>query len=243
MARPANQHSAARAAHALLVRRLPGSRRGSVRAHLQRAVRIADRIWRRWQVGPYQWQVKHLRWYLAAQARGFTPGPRYRYWLTVRALVFALGQAFIGAGAASGGVMDASNLLKPLLSSGKLRCIIVSGDNERHSYNEPEYMIDALVQAGALIARGRLKHQYPHSWRSKKPVIFRNTPQWFVYMDKSFQTDQVKGDATLRDLALDHLALDLEAVAGQVQQLVETRVEPLFIVPEPVAEPSPEAAQ
>jgi isoleucyl-tRNA synthetase len=63
-------------------------------------------------------------------------------------------------------------------------------------------VIDALVAANALIARGRLKHQYPHSWRSKKPVIFRNTPQWFVYMDKTFQTDQVAGNATLRDLAL-----------------------------------------
>ena len=45
-------------------------------------------------------------------------------------------------------------------------------------------VIKALVEAGALIARGRLKHQYPHSWRSKKPVIFRNTPQWFIAMDK-----------------------------------------------------------
>ncbi len=35
-----------------------------------------------------------------------------------------------------------------------------------------------------LIARSRLKHQYPHSWRSKKPIIFRNTPQWFIAMDK-----------------------------------------------------------
>ena len=35
-----------------------------------------------------------------------------------------------------------------------------------------------------LFARGRLKHTYPHSWRSKKPIIFRNTPQWFVHMDK-----------------------------------------------------------
>ncbi len=35
-----------------------------------------------------------------------------------------------------------------------------------------------------LIARSRLKHQYPHSWRSKKPVIFRNTPQWFIAMDE-----------------------------------------------------------
>ncbi len=33
-----------------------------------------------------------------------------------------------------------------------------------------------------MIARGRLKHQYPHSWRSKKPIIFRNTPQWFISM-------------------------------------------------------------
>ncbi len=47
-------------------------------------------------------------------------------------------------------------------------------------------VIKALAEAGALIARGRLKHQYPHSWRSKKPVIFRNTPQWFIAMDRGF---------------------------------------------------------
>ena len=46
-----------------------------------------------------------------------------------------------------------------------------------------EAVIKALIDAGMLIARGRLKHQYPHSWRSKKPVIFRNTPQWFIAMD------------------------------------------------------------
>ena len=45
-------------------------------------------------------------------------------------------------------------------------------------------VIEALTKAGMLIARGRLKHQYPHSWRSKKPVIFRNTPQWFIHMDR-----------------------------------------------------------
>jgi isoleucyl-tRNA synthetase len=45
-------------------------------------------------------------------------------------------------------------------------------------------VIKALSDAGMIIARARLKHQYPHSWRSKKPVIFRNTPQWFIYMDK-----------------------------------------------------------
>jgi isoleucyl-tRNA synthetase len=41
-------------------------------------------------------------------------------------------------------------------------------------------VMDKLIEAGALLARGRVEHSYPHSWRSKAPVIFRNTPQWFV---------------------------------------------------------------
>jgi len=49
-----------------------------------------------------------------------------------------------------------------------------------------EAVFAALAQAGTLVARGRLKHSYPHSWRSKKPVIFRNTPQWFIAMDQRF---------------------------------------------------------
>ncbi|WP_375598256.1 isoleucine--tRNA ligase [Devosia sp. Naph2] len=60
-------------------------------------------------------------------------------------------------------------------------------------------VITALAEHGNIIARGRVKHQYPHSWRSKKPVIFRNTPQWFVYMDKDI--DGATGD-TLRTRAL-----------------------------------------
>ncbi len=44
-------------------------------------------------------------------------------------------------------------------------------------------VIKALIAQNNLFARGRVKHEYPHSWRSKKPVIFRNTPQWFVHMD------------------------------------------------------------
>ncbi|WP_127144795.1 isoleucine--tRNA ligase [Pelagibacterium montanilacus] len=59
-------------------------------------------------------------------------------------------------------------------------------------------VITALIASNTLFARGRLKHQYPHSWRSKKPVIFRNTPQWFVYMDKPLGSDT----DTLRTRAL-----------------------------------------
>jgi isoleucyl-tRNA synthetase len=43
-------------------------------------------------------------------------------------------------------------------------------------------VIEALKGRGALVALGKLVHSYPHSWRSKAPVIFRNTPQWFISM-------------------------------------------------------------
>ena len=58
-------------------------------------------------------------------------------------------------------------------------------------------VIDELIARDMLFARGRLKHQYPHSWRSKKPIIFRNTPQWFVHMDK-----ELSDGSTLRSRAL-----------------------------------------
>ncbi len=45
-------------------------------------------------------------------------------------------------------------------------------------------MIEALKQAGALLSSKKKTISYPHSWRSKKPIIFRNTPQWFISMDK-----------------------------------------------------------
>ncbi len=59
---------------------------------------------------------------------------------------------------------------------------VINDKGEKGDANEA--VIKALIDAGKLLARGRLKHQYPHSWRSKKPVIFRNTPQWFIAMDK-----------------------------------------------------------
>ena len=63
-------------------------------------------------------------------------------------------------------------------------------------------VIAALRDADALIARGRLTHQYPHSWRSKKPLIFRNTPQWFIAMDRPFN----EAGESLREVALNAVA-------------------------------------
>ena len=67
---------------------------------------------------------------------------------------------------------------------------VITDKGEKGDANDA--VIRALSEAGALISRGRLKHQYPHSWRSKKPIIFRNTPQWFISMSSH----------GLRDIAL-----------------------------------------
>ena len=74
-------------------------------------------------------------------------------------------------------------------------------------------VIAVLAERGAMVARGRVKHSYPHSWRSKKPVIFRNTPQWFVYMDRAI--GETEGD-TLRARALSAIdATKFYPAAGQ----------------------------
>ncbi|HEY5046474.1 MAG TPA: isoleucine--tRNA ligase [Rhizomicrobium sp.] len=60
-------------------------------------------------------------------------------------------------------------------------------------------VIRELIAAGKLLAKGTLRHQYPHSWRSRAPVIFRATPQWFAAMDKPLAPF---GGDTLRGLAM-----------------------------------------
>jgi isoleucyl-tRNA synthetase len=52
-----------------------------------------------------------------------------------------------------------------------------------HVFKADDAVIEALEGAGALLAKGKIRHSYPHSWRSKAPLIFRNTPQWFISMD------------------------------------------------------------
>jgi isoleucyl-tRNA synthetase len=65
-------------------------------------------------------------------------------------------------------------------------------------------IIDALRDAGRLLAGGKMLHSYPHCWRHKSPVIYRAASQWFVRMDEGegvFTTDKAR--KTLRQMALD----------------------------------------
>lgn len=58
--------------------------------------------------------------------------------------------------------------------------------------------IKAIDEAGNLLAKSSIRHEYPHSWRSKAPIIYRTTPQWFVALDKKI----AGGEKTLRETAL-----------------------------------------
>ena len=58
-----------------------------------------------------------------------------------------------------------------------------------------------LAEVGGLLARGKIKHSYPHSWRSKAPLIYRNTPQWFAAIDTEVGGDDTYG-TTIRERAL-----------------------------------------
>ena len=87
-------------------------------------------------------------------------------------------------------------------------------------------VINKLVEADGLIARGRLIHSYPHSWRSKAPVIFRNTPQWFAAIDKKIGGDNTYGE-TIRERALNSIneLVKWSPVTGQnrLRSMIESR--------------------
>ncbi len=54
-----------------------------------------------------------------------------------------------------------------------------------HIFKADPIIIDKLKEQKKLLKDGKLNHSYPHSWRSKAPLIYRATPQWFISMKKN----------------------------------------------------------
>ncbi len=54
-----------------------------------------------------------------------------------------------------------------------------------HIFKADEIVIENLKKCKRLLADGKLTHSYPHSWRSKAPLVHRATPQWFISMEKT----------------------------------------------------------
>ena len=54
-----------------------------------------------------------------------------------------------------------------------------------HIFKADEIVIENLKKCKKLLSNGKLTHSYPHSWRSKAPLVHRATPQWFISMEKT----------------------------------------------------------
>ena len=99
--------------------------------------------------------------------------------------------------------------------------LVTEGKKKGKDGGANKAVIEQLIAHGKLLARGRLTHSYPHSWRSKAPVIFRNTPQWFIALDKPTANGK-----TLRENAL--AAIDVTGFTpprgrARIRAMVEDR--------------------
>jgi isoleucyl-tRNA synthetase len=77
--------------------------------------------------------------------------------------------------------------------------VLAQGKDGKYYSPAEKPILAALKDAGALLTQSKLIHSYPHSWRSKAPLIFRNTVQWFIAMDRINPRDL---GITLRQKAL-----------------------------------------
>ena len=88
----------------------------------------------------------------------------------------------------------------------------------QHVFKVDENVAEALRGADALLAKNRIRHSYPHSWRSKAPLIFRNTPQWFI----SMETNDLRKKALQ---SIDNVRWVPAAGRNRIHAMIETRPE------------------
>ncbi|MDA8668640.1 isoleucine--tRNA ligase [Alphaproteobacteria bacterium] len=55
----------------------------------------------------------------------------------------------------------------------------------KHIFKVDQDVCDEINKCNNLISQGVLIHSYPHSWRSKAPLVYKNTSQWFISMEKN----------------------------------------------------------
>ena len=82
------------------------------------------------------------------------------------------------------GIENNVDIIQTVEDDGKYNHHAVGFEGE-HVYKVDQKIADKLKEFSKLLFQGTLRHSYPHSWRSKAPLIYRNTPQWFISMEKN----------------------------------------------------------
>ncbi len=82
------------------------------------------------------------------------------------------------------GIKNNIDIIQTVQDDGKYNHHAVGFEGE-HIYKVDNKIASKLEEFSKLLFKSTLRHSYPHSWRSKAPLIYRNTPQWFISMDKN----------------------------------------------------------
>ena len=95
-----------------------------------------------------------------------------------------------------------------------------------HIYKAEKPVTEALSEAGTLFYKDSLRHSYPHSWRSRTPLIYRATPQWFLGLDQQGAGDGAERAPSLRAKALnalDSIRFFPKAGRARLESMVQNR--------------------
>ena len=85
-----------------------------------------------------------------------------------------------------------------------------------HIFKANPIIIEKLKEQKKLLSNGKLTHSYPHSWRSKAPLVHRATPQWFISMEShGLRSKAIK--------AIDKTAFYPRKGKERLKSMIETR--------------------
>ena len=101
------------------------------------------------------------------------------------------------------GVKHGLEVYSPVLANGRFDDTVPEFIRGKTTKEGNGLIAEELRRRGRLLAVENITHSYPHDWRSKTPILFRATEQWFVAMDKPFETrGETCEPRSLRDRAM-----------------------------------------
>ncbi len=109
------------------------------------------------------------------------------------------------------GIREKLEIYSPVLANGRFDDTVPDWLRGKTVKEANPLIVERLKSGGFLFAQEKITHSYPHDWRSKTPIIFRATEQWFVAMDKPFTfSGAAEGPRCLRQRAMDAIAAHTE---------------------------------
>jgi isoleucyl-tRNA synthetase len=85
------------------------------------------------------------------------------------------------------GVREELDVYSPVLADGRFDDTVPEWLQGKTVWEGNPLIVEKLKRQGVLLGEEKITHSYPHDWRSKKPIIFRATEQWFIALDKPFR--------------------------------------------------------